>query len=222
MANFKTSNFDLAIRDYSAAINIKDKFVLGYAHRAEAWNEYGNIDKAIDDYEEVVRLDPLFSKAYVNLGHLWFDKKGNLDKAIFSYTKALQIDPSEIRAYINRGDAFLQKGQTEEAISDYYSALEINPNVIGVCNNLAWILATSKSSKHRDGLKAVELALKAINIEPNEFTLSTLAAAYAEIRDFNSAIKCLEQATEMSNDKEQIDRFYEQLKSFQNSRPWRE
>ncbi len=154
----------------------------------------------------------------------WY-RKGHFDQAILYYTNALIINPSDFKALSNRGDAWDEKGNIQGAINDYYSALEINPNHAYVSNNLAWIFATCKNEKYRNGFKAVELASKAVEIVPDEFTLSTLAAAYAEAGDFDDAIKFQNKAIDLiirKNNKENIVQFEERLSHYKNRKPWRE
>jgi tetratricopeptide (TPR) repeat protein len=92
----------------------------------------------------------------------------------------------------------LNYGKQAEAIADYEAVLKIQPEHSGVLNNLAWTLATSPDDKLRDGERAVKLATTAC--EETEFKqahiLSTLAAAYAEIGDFESAVQWATKAVE--------------------------
>jgi tetratricopeptide (TPR) repeat protein len=77
---------------------------------------------------------------------------------------------------------------------DYYEAQ----------NALAWILATSKYSRYRNGTEAVRYALKATNQNPDDWTyLDTLAAAYARDGQFEKAIKTeIKVKSLLKNDKE--------------------
>jgi tetratricopeptide (TPR) repeat protein len=203
---------------------MRPDFIPAYGKRGSAWEKKGNLDKALEDYKNVLELNPNLVEAYVAIGNIWFGK-GHFDQAIFYHTNALTIDPRNFKALASRGDAWYKKGDIQNAIRDYNSALELNPNNGHVANNFAWVLATYENSMYRNGLKAVELALKAVEMEPNEYSLGTLAAAYAEVGSFDEAIKTQERAIDMidkQTDREKLIEFQNHLKKYTNKKPWRE
>ena len=71
--------------------------------------------------------------------------------------------------------------------------------------------------------RAVELALRACELSEYKkpHILSTLAAAYAEIGDFDTAIKWSSKAVEISPEDIQ-DQLKDELKSYKKGKPWRE
>ena len=60
------------------------------------------------------------------------------------------------------------------------------PHDAGILNNYAWVLATAPEDKLRDGHKALAMAIDACKQTDykEDYILSTLAAAYAEIGRF--------------------------------------
>jgi tetratricopeptide (TPR) repeat protein len=93
--------------------------------------------------------------------------------------------------YLDRGVAEVAKGEYDQAIADFESAIKIDPNFSPAYNNLAWQFATSPVAAIRDGRKAVKYANQARELSQwhNVRQISTLAAAYAEAGDFDSAVK---------------------------------
>ena len=90
-------------------------------------------------------------------------------------------------------------------------------------NNFAWVLATSPEEKLRNGKRALELATRSAELTSYKqaHILSTLAAAYAELGDFDSARKWSQKSVEVG--KEDLkDELRKELKSYQENRPWRE
>ena len=110
------------------------------------------------------------------------------------------VEPRHGAAYTSLGNAFFRKGLLKEAISHYKQALEIAPQDAVARNNMAWILATSSDPSIRDGVKAVDLAERAVQLsggrDPN--FLRTLAASYAESRRFPEAINAAERGVEIA------------------------
>src|SRR5580704_15845876 len=76
-----------------------------YANRGTEYKNKGDLDRAIADYSEAIRLDPEHVKAYNNRGITWA-AKGELDRAIADYSEAIRLDPKYVDAYDNRGDAW--------------------------------------------------------------------------------------------------------------------
>jgi tetratricopeptide (TPR) repeat protein len=102
-------------------------------------------------------------------------------------------------------------------------ALKIQPEDSGLLNNLAWVLATSPEDELRDGQRALELATKACELTDYEeaHILSTLASTYAELGDFDTAVKWSEKAVE-AGEGETKNQLKEELESYREQKPWRE
>ena len=91
-----------------------------------------------------------------------------------------------------------------------YAAIEVDaqrfsaafPENLQAKNLYGWFLATCREAKHRDGKKALKLSMEvcqASDYKVAEF-LSTLAAAYAENRDFDRAIQTIDTAIGIAKD----------------------
>lgn len=198
----------------------RDYFKSGGTHL-----DKGNLDQAIADYTEAIRLKPDFFVAYLTRGAAR-RKKGEVDLAIADFTKAIQMKPDLYDAYTLRGICYGKQGQYQEAIADYTKALEKKPHYLTYIG-LAWIYATSKNKKYRNGTRAVELAQKAVQINRNADSLHTLAAAYAETGRFKEAIETQETAIDLlkkpgSVPKKDLARYDHQLQAYKGNKPWRE
>ena len=71
-----------------------------YYNRGVSWLDKGELDKAISDYSQAIRLDPKFVQAYTNRGIVW-SGKDQLDKAIADYNEAIRLDPKNASPYNN-------------------------------------------------------------------------------------------------------------------------
>jgi tetratricopeptide (TPR) repeat protein len=114
----------------------------------------------------------------------------------------------------------------------------LNEEDESLLNNFAWVLATSLDDHLRDGERALKLATKAAERTGHQtpHILSTLAAAYAETGDFESAKKWSQKAVELAqkeleaagsgDDREQLQTSLEQLQAeldnFKEGKPVRE
>ena len=82
--------------------------------------------------------------------------------------------------------------KVDRAIASYVRAIELDPKYAIAHNNLAWLLATCQEVKFRDPARAVELATKAVELEPTSGQFwRTLGAAHNRAGNWQDAIAAL-------------------------------
>ncbi len=86
-----------------------ERIAAAYCFRGHARTEKRELDTALSDLNESIRLDPNSACALTNRGRVYAFKR-DLDRAIADYDEAIRIDPAFALAYNNRGDAFFNKG----------------------------------------------------------------------------------------------------------------
>src|SRR5262249_31248867 len=91
---------------------------MAYCNRGYALTEKRELDRALADLEEAIKVDPTYACAYSNRGRV-FTLRGDFDRAIQDYDEAIRRDPGFPIAYNNRGDAYLHKGDLDKAIADF-------------------------------------------------------------------------------------------------------
>ncbi len=130
------------------------------------------------------------------------------------------------RAYYNRAENKMIDGKFAEAISDYEEAVRVDPGYALAFNDLAWLRATCPVAEFRDGAKATEDAAKACELTDFKKAryVGTLAAAYGETGDFDSAVMWQKKAIDSLTKEEEELRadFEERLKLYQSGKPYRE
>jgi len=100
---------------------------VAFSNRALGYKRKGQLDKAIADYDEALRLKPDLVAAFNNRGNAHYFR-GRLDRAIEDFDAAIRLDPELSEAFANRGNVFRKKGQLDRAIEDYNKAIEIEPD----------------------------------------------------------------------------------------------
>lgn len=94
-------------------------------------------------------------------------------------------------------------------------------------NNLAWMLATCEEARWRDGARALKLVQSLISQDgPGPDTMSTLAAALAEVGDFARAADAMAEAlrlmeASLSPSPQALRNARERLAAYRAGKPWR-
>lgn len=87
----------------------------------------GEIDRAIEAFNEAVRLDPDNAYAYANRGIAYLDEDEPL-AAVRDLTRALQLEPAIAASVrVQRGSGYLAQGSYREAVADFSEAIRLNP-----------------------------------------------------------------------------------------------
>jgi tetratricopeptide (TPR) repeat protein len=99
----------------------------------------GRFEEAREAYEAVLRRDPQFTGARINLGRL-LHAAGSLGEAEALYRAAFEQNPGNALAAFNLGVALEDQGKTEGAADAYRSALAIDEGYADAHYNLSRLL----------------------------------------------------------------------------------
>jgi lipoprotein NlpI len=113
-----------------------------YVARGLHYKDNRDLDRAIADLDQAIRLDPKDAGAYGNRGDAW-RAKGDLDRAIADYDEAIRINPKNAFWYFNRGVGNLYAGALPKALADLNQASELQPRNP---NTALWLDIVNKRS----------------------------------------------------------------------------
>ncbi len=154
-----------SIRLWSHVIEQRpDRIYLAYYYRGLAFENTGRPDKAIEDYNAALALDPNFRDAFMSRGTA-LEKMGRLDRAVENINRAIALGPT-YEAYFNRGIILEKMGLIDGAIADYLSAIALNPSRYD-----AYLAAARSYGKAGLFDKAIEYFTKCIAMNPNHADL---------------------------------------------------
>ncbi len=153
-------------------------------------------DLATEYYRKATQIDPGYLVAYQELAAL-YEKLKKKSLAIDTFLELIRRLPNVPALHIKVAGLMSEEKRPAQAIEQYRTALRINPNEMIAANNLAWLLATCRDQNLRDGQQAIKLAKQACEASKNQNPgfLDTLAAAYAEVGQYDEAIRTLNAAT---------------------------
>jgi len=106
-----------------------DNLARAFFYRGRAWEAKTQYDRAIQDFDEAIRLDPGFPDAFNFRGVAW-SGKGQFDRATADFDQAIRLDPNYAVAIYNRGLAAQNLGRSDEATQYFDQAKQVGPRLI--------------------------------------------------------------------------------------------
>jgi tetratricopeptide (TPR) repeat protein len=97
-----------------------------YKRRGSAYIYKGDSDRAVQDYNEAIRLNHNDAYAYGGRATA-YGVKGDFDRVIQDCDSAIRLSPNIAMAYVDRGVAYCAKGDYDRAIEDYDDAIRLDP-----------------------------------------------------------------------------------------------
>jgi Tfp pilus assembly protein PilF/4-amino-4-deoxy-L-arabinose transferase-like glycosyltransferase len=136
----------------------------------------GRPDEAVEMYRTVIRLNPRFPDAYVNLGSI-LGARNQFAEAIQEYRMAIEIDPNHWAAHNNLGNLYARMGMRDKAIPEFLIALGLMPDQASTHNNLA--NAYLEENEYEKALQHYEEAIRLGENDPR--ILYNVGMAYARM-----------------------------------------
>ena len=191
--------FELALAEYTKAIEIYPNKPLYYSNRARIYQKQQKYELALIDYSQAISVDKENPRWYDERANCYI-AKGDLTAALKDLDKAIELAPNDPGYYNNRADFYKDyKNEAERALKDYEIALKLSKDPYQssrTLNNRALIY---------EGQEKFDLALeeytKAIEIYPNEpHSYSNRARIYQKQQKYELGLNDYSQA--ISVDKE--------------------
>jgi tetratricopeptide (TPR) repeat protein len=128
---------DIKIKELTKEIDGKYKNVDAICLRGNEYFDRKEYQKAIDDYDMALAIDPELTKVYLGKGSAYIEM-GEYDKAIEVFNKILETKKSDISFFLlyeRRGFALYKKGLYDQALEDYNRSIEIEPDYFIAAKN---------------------------------------------------------------------------------------
>ena len=100
---------------------------LAHQYVAQLFARHDQVDDAITEYEEALRLKPDFDQAHQELGVL-LASHGKVDLALPHLMEAVRLRPDRPEAHRNLAVALAQLGRTAEAMKELREVLRLRPD----------------------------------------------------------------------------------------------
>ena len=186
----------------------------------------GDVAGAKRNVDAALHNDPTFWPALYVRAQI-FSHEGKYDLALKDCNEALRQDRGVVEAALLRANINARLGKYAEALKEFDYLVSLHPRNVTLARALsdrAWFRATCPNASFRNGQQAVKDAKAAcsIMIWKDEHMIDTLAVAYAETGDFNSAVQYAAQALAVKGILPDSTKLFQQhLALFQQRKPIR-
>ena len=177
------------------ALDVTENNYLAHNNLGHVLLKKDQIDEAINQFQEAIRLKPDLAAVHYNLGTA-FLKKGRIDDSISQFREVIRLAPDFAEAHNNLGSALVVKGQTDEAINQFQETIRLKPDDAAVYNNLGNALV----EKGRIN-EAINQYQAAIRLKPDDAEVhNNLGSALVEKGQTDEAISQFQEAIRLKPD----------------------
>lgn len=177
-----------ATRYLMAVVVIRPGSASGHTNLGAALHDKGDLDGAITEQREAIRLQPDNAGAHTNLGEI-LRKKGKLDEAISAHREALRLEPGIAEVHTNLGNALSDKGDHTAAVRELREAIRLKPTLAIAHNILGQVFRKlgdregaisefQEALRHQPDLASAHDNLGRVSLDQGD-----LNAAISEFRD---------------------------------------
>ena len=170
IAKCSDANLDVSIAGCSALLQASGESnearATAFNNRGVAYRDKADYDKALQDFDEALKLAPSDVGTLVHRGRA-YRGKGDHARALADFDAAIKADPKGANAFTQRGLAFADKGDVPRAIADFDQAIALNPNAVdalynrgvtlldrGEIDNATAVISLQWLALHRDDVRA--------------------------------------------------------------------
>lgn len=217
-------DYNGALADYTAALGLEPKSGIAHYSRAQVYASLGRFNEAIPDLDAVIRDVPNAFNVYYDRGYA-YAQLGNADMALADFDNAIRCATNTADGNLVEAHAYYEKGDYAKSAAFFAKTRQKSPRDENVLNAVAWFKATCPDGSFRNGKEALTDATKACEFTKwqDGETVDTLAAAYAEMGDFNQAVKYEMQALSLRPLRpDSLKGMQRRLRLFQAHKPFRE
>jgi tetratricopeptide (TPR) repeat protein len=197
-----------AQRDFEEAIRRDPNLAISHVMLAEILEKQDAQSAAAEHLHRAIAIDPLLVSAYRMLARIEL-AEGDGDAAIEHLRRGVDLDSGSARPRAGLGMILLSQGHVAEAVVELRAAVKLDPELTEVANTLASILATAPDDAVRNGGEALSLAQRVCRQsgDRNPEFLGTLAAAHAELGQFDEAVKTCGRAIDLARARGDLELF---------------
>lgn len=134
-----------------------------YGSRAAAYRRKKDYDRALADFNEMIRIDPEGDSGFLGRCIVYGDR-GEYDRAVADCSRAIQLRSNDYLAFEIRGNTYADKKEYESAIADYTRVIHLNPKFGEAYGNRCLL----RARLGRDLPQALSDCNEALRLQPDD------------------------------------------------------
>lgn len=205
--------FNKAIENYRLAMKEDPTATFIGEELSDLYIQSGRLREAVMEAEEALKQNPddlnsrrVLARIYTRLiGDAQQNRYDEtmVKKAIEQYQKITEKDPSDVDSWVMLGRLQTASHDTVAAINAYKKALALDANNQDAMSGLAMVYAEAGNTK-----EAADLLRQAAEKDPTPRSLTALANAYEQMKDYGLAAETLRRALDQSGGNAELKRAY--------------
>jgi tetratricopeptide (TPR) repeat protein len=153
----------------------------------------GQYEKAAEQFQQAVQLEPANERAYTNLAGA-YQHLNQPDKAEETYKRAISVRPQYWRVYSFLGTFYISQAEYEKAATLFRRATELDPDSYVAFNNLG--AAFLYAGKDDEATQAFE---KSLALRPTRDAYNNVAVAQFHLHRFKDSVQNFKEALKLDD-----------------------
>jgi len=212
------SKYKEAIADFDKALIIDPLLIQAVNGKIEVYKKQKNDNKALDAYQEAIKIEPTNSLLYYNSGVL-LAEMNRKEEAEVAISKAIEIKSDDPRYLLARATINYEIGNYEKSLIDLNQLIKVNKKVASKDKNFgieAYIYRGNihfEMNNHQEAVSDYSIVLEAMPNKPD--ILFNRGNSYIFLGDYKKAIPDFTQYINI--DKQNLDAYVSRGYSYQQS-----
>lgn len=162
-------------------------------NKAVTYEKMGDYDNALNEYIGIIKTDPTFRNAYLNLGSL-YSRMNKLTDSMKCYNTAMALG-ADFVTYFNIGSIFYKMGKFKNAISNLEKSYAMNKNFV-----LSKLIIGLSFSRLNNLMEAEICFNDVLKLWPdNRVSLTALSIIYYNNNKFHQSLRLLNKLLHMDS-----------------------
>jgi predicted O-linked N-acetylglucosamine transferase (SPINDLY family) len=162
--------------------------------------QLGFYEEAINNYLNSIKLNFNFIESKFSLANIYY-KLGRLDRAKEIFLEIIKVNKNDHRPYFNLSIIFFDQKLFNESLEYLKVASDLHPNSYEINHQLGVI--NEKLKRYNKAIEYYNIANK-LNVKKDSSTLNNLGNIFGDLKEYDRAIYCFNQALKLFGDKSKI------------------